>query len=64
MPAAARARAAAMPQQAMPQDIRRGRKASVIDCLLGLIVGPGEGRAFFIARSMPGFRKPASRCFR
>lgn len=28
------ARAAAVPQQAMPHDIRRGRKAVVIDCLL------------------------------
>lgn len=57
------ARAAAVPQQAMPQNIRQGRKALVIDCLLGLIVGPGDGRAFHIARSMPGFRNPSSRCF-
>ncbi|WP_224023119.1 hypothetical protein [Burkholderia vietnamiensis] len=47
----------------MPQNIRRGWKAVVIDCLLDVIVGPVDGRAFHIARSMPAFRKPSSHCF-
>lgn len=42
------ARAAAVPQQAMPQDVRREWKAVVIDCLLGLIVRPGGMAVLFI----------------
>ncbi|AOI96882.1 hypothetical protein WS66_14125 [Burkholderia sp. LA-2-3-30-S1-D2] len=42
------ARAAAVPQQAMPQDVRREWKAVVIDCLLGLIVGRGMAVLFIL----------------
>ncbi len=39
------ARAAAVPQQAMPQDVRRGRKAVVIDCLLACCSSSAGGMA-------------------
>lgn len=58
------ARAAAVPQQAMPQDIRGRRKALVIGCLLACCSSSaGGGRAFYIARSMPAARKHSGHCF-
>ncbi|WP_423379881.1 hypothetical protein [Burkholderia sp. LMG 32019] len=31
--------------------------------MLAVVVRPGDGRALYIARSMPGFRNPSNHCF-